>query len=310
MQLEDLQIIIKVAELRSITAAADHFNIRPATASAAIKRVEHHLGTELFTRTTRQLRLSTAGEKYLPQCQQALQLLTKAKRDIEEDYAEIQGELRITISSDLGRNLVLKWLDEFMDQHPKIILKIHMSDSNIDVYRNAIDVALRYSPSLQSNLYGFKICDAPRLMCAAPDYHAEYGTPQHPDDLVHHQGLFYELDEVVHDEWKFSDGQQSYKIKMKGKRFANDSDVVRKWCVAGKGIVIKSALDMYEDLLAGRLVPILPGFTKDVAELWLVCPSKHSITPAVHLLRDLFRQKCKESINDMKAKGILEEYLI
>lgn len=67
--------------------------------------------TELFTRTTRQLSLSTAGEKYLSQCRQALQLLTQTKRDIEEDYAEIQGELRIAISSDLGRNLVSKWLD-------------------------------------------------------------------------------------------------------------------------------------------------------------------------------------------------------
>ncbi|ENN96884.1 LysR family transcriptional regulator [Pseudoalteromonas agarivorans S816] len=79
MLLEDLQVILKVAEFKSITAAASNLDMRTATASAAVKRVEQALGFELFIRTTRHLRLSAAGERYIPQCQQALAMLEQAK---------------------------------------------------------------------------------------------------------------------------------------------------------------------------------------------------------------------------------------
>ena len=101
MQIEDLQVVLKVAEFRSITAAALHLDMQVATASAALKRVEAQLGTELFIRTTRQLRLSSSGEKYIPQCEQALLMLDSAKQNIKNDQAIIDGELRIALSSDL-----------------------------------------------------------------------------------------------------------------------------------------------------------------------------------------------------------------
>ena len=84
MLLEDLQVVLKVAEFRNITAAATHLDMRTATASAALKRVEAALGAELFIRTTRQLRISSAGEKYIPQCEQALQMLNLAKQNVNK----------------------------------------------------------------------------------------------------------------------------------------------------------------------------------------------------------------------------------
>jgi DNA-binding transcriptional LysR family regulator len=143
MLLEDLQVILKVAEFRSITAAAASLDMSTATASAAIKRVEAALGIDLFIRTTRKLRLSTAGERYIPQCQQALLTLEQAKQNIRDDLDIVDGELRIALPSDLGRNLVSSWLDEFVQSHPKVNLKLNISDSNIDFYRDSVDVALR-----------------------------------------------------------------------------------------------------------------------------------------------------------------------
>lgn len=102
MLLEDLKVVIKVAECRSITAAAIELDMRTATASAAVKRVEKSLGFELFTRTTRQLRLSASGEKYLPQCEQAIVMLDKAKQSMKDDLDIIDGDIRIALSSDLG----------------------------------------------------------------------------------------------------------------------------------------------------------------------------------------------------------------
>lgn len=310
MLLEDLQVILKVAEFRSITAAAENLDMRTATASAAVKRVEKKLGAELFIRTTRKLRISSAGERYLPQCEQALLLLDHAQKSIKSDSDLIDGELRIAVSSDLGRNRVIPWLDDFMTEHPNISLRVSISDSNVDFYRDPVDIALRYGSPTDANLYGFKICNVPGVLCATPQYLAQHGTPLHPDDLMTHNGLFYQLHDIVHDVWRFSGNEQSYKIKMKSNRVANDAELVRRWCVAGKGLAVKSCLDMSADLLSGKLVNVMPAFKPTATELWLICPSRQSITPAVRLLRDAFRMQSKAVLEKLIKQNILDESVL
>ena len=307
MLLEDLQVVLKVAEFRSITAAAASLDMRTATASAAVKRVESALGAELFIRTTRQLRLSSAGERYMPQCEQALLMLEQAKQNMKGDQGIVDGELRIALPSDLGRNLIIPWLDEFMETHPNVSLRSNISDSNIDFYRDSVDIALRYGSPDDANLYGFKICNVPRLICASPAYLDKNGTPQHPHDLPSHNGLLYQLHDILHDDWRFSDHETEYKIKMSGNRAANDGDLVKRWCVAGKGVAMKSCLDMSAELLAGSVVSVMPEFKPTPTELWLIFPSRQSITPAARLLRDDLKQKCTAILSQLTEKGILDE---
>jgi len=306
MLLEDLQVVLKVAEFRSITAAAASLDMQTATASAALKRVEKALGVELFIRTTRQLRLSNIGERYIPQCEQAMLMLDQAKQNMKDDLDIVEGELRISLSSDLGRNLVAPWLDEFVQTYPNISLKLNVSDSNIDFYRDSVDIALRYGSPQDSNLYGFKICNVPGLLCATQEYIDNNGTPKHPQDLVLHNGLFYQLYDVINDVWKFSQDGTEYKIKMAGNRASNDGDLVRRWCVAGKGLAVKSCLDMSTDLLSGNVINVMPEFKPRSTELWLICPTRQSITPAVRLLRDTFREKSVMILKQLIEKDILE----
>ncbi|WP_191600494.1 LysR family transcriptional regulator [Marinomonas algicola] len=311
MQLEDLRVVIKVAEFRSITAAATHLDMQIATASAAVKRIESTLGVELFVRTTRHLRLSSAGERYLPQCIAAMSMLDQAKQAIHNDLDIISGEVRLAVSSDLGRNIAIPWVDGFMEQYPQVTLRVHISDSNIDFYRDALDIALRYGAPADSNLYGFKICNVPRLLVASPSYLELHGTPEHPKDLLNHQGLFYQLHNILNDTWHVTgvkaDVERSYKIKLKSYCAANDGDLVRRWCVAGKGVAVKSSLDIANDLLSGRLVPLLPDYKVPQGELWLICPSRQSITPTVRLLRDMFRERTKVILTQLVDNGLLEK---
>ncbi|MDG5500352.1 LysR family transcriptional regulator [Marinobacter sp. BGYM27] len=305
MTLDDLQVVLKVAEFRSITAAATSLDMRTATASAAVKRVENTLGAELFVRTTRQLRLSSAGEKYLPQCEQALQMLEQARHNIVDDKDAVEGELRLAVSSDLGRNRVMPWLDELMEEHPALSLRASISDSNIDFYRDSVDMALRYGSPNDASLYGFKICTVHGVLCATPAYLDLHGTPKHPHDLASHNGLFYQLQDIPYDIWTFTQGDQQFKVRMRGNRSSNDGDLVRRWCVAGKGLAVKSCLDISEDLLSGRVVNVMPEFTARTTDLWLICPSRQSITPAVRLVRDRLQDKCSGILSELDERGIL-----
>lgn len=305
MLIEDLNVILKVAEFRSITTAAESLDMQTATASAAIKRVERALGVELFIRTTRRLRLSVAGEKYIPNCQQALQMLDLAKQNVKDDLDIIDGELRISVPSDLGRNLILPWLDEFMQTHAGVSVKLHISDSNIDFYRDPVDIALRYGSPNDPNLYGFKICNVPRVVCATTEYLENYGLPKHPNDLTTHNGLLYQLHDIIHDVWEFSRLGESIKVKIQSNRTSNDAELVRRWCVSGKGIAAKSCLDMSNDLLTEQVVPLLSEFSPQPTELWLICPSRQTITPAVRLLREHLKLKCSDVLTKLVEKGIL-----
>lgn len=313
MNLQDLQVVLKVAELRSITAAATQLDMSTPRASTALKRVEEALGVELFVRTTRKLRLSSAGERYIPHCEQALLTLEQGRRQINSNLANVEGELRIAVSSDLGRNLIRPWLNEFMDVHPGVSVRLNLSDSNVDLFRDSIDIAIRYirPGSLNdANLYGFKICNVPHLLCASPDYLAKQSTPTHPHDLPSHRGVLYQLYDITYDVWTFTKEGMEYKVRVNSNRVANDGDLVRRWCVDGKGVAIKSCLDISTDLLSGSLVNIMPEFKPSSTELWLIFPSRQLITPAARLLRDTIKKKCTGILTQLVDNAIIDESVL
>lgn len=126
-------------------------------------------------------------------------------------------------------------------------------------------------------------------------------------DLTKHNGLFYQLHDVLQDNWVFNEGQEDHKLRLKGNRASNDGDIVRRWCVAGQGLAIKSCLDMSEDLLAGNVVNVLPQYKPMPTELWLICPSRQSITPTVRLLRDLFRSKTRVILENLVDRGFVDK---
>ncbi|EAQ67459.1 transcriptional regulator, LysR family protein [Marinomonas sp. MED121] len=310
MKIADLQVLIKVAELHSITAAANQLDMSSSAASVALKRIEESLGAQLFVRTTRQIRLSPEGERYLPICQQALDLLQQGQMAINEELQSINGEVKMAMSSEMGRNLMRILLNDVMSKHPNLKLRLHVSDSRVDFYRDGVDVALRAmtKEAVQNlNLYGFKICNIPHFLCASPSYISEFGAPDTLEELSEHNTLLYKLYEVMHDAWEFYQGEDKYKIKVKSDRVVNDGDIVRRWCVDGVGIAKKSAIDVSQDLLAGRLKRILTDYQIPMTEMWLVLPSRQLISPAIRLIRD----ELKQSVNELREKlinaAILEE---
>jgi DNA-binding transcriptional LysR family regulator len=134
--------------------------------------------------------------------------------------------------------------------------------------------------------------------------------PKHPNDLTTHNALLYQLHDIVHDVWQFSHQNEIIKVKMNSNRAANDAELVRRWCVAGKGVAAKSILDMSHDLLADRVVHLLPDFEPQKTELWLVCPSRQSITPAVRLLRDYLKEQCAQLLTQLIDNGNVKKSVL
>ncbi|WP_421869690.1 LysR family transcriptional regulator [Motiliproteus sp.] len=300
MNITDLNLFVRTADSGSITASAQQLDISPAAASAALKRLEKQLGAQLFIRSTRQLRITTEGEHFLLYCRQALEALEHGQASINSIQGKIAGRLRFSVSSDLGRNLVLPWLDQALEQHPELSLSLSVGDSVSDFYLDRVDVAMRYGELVDSTMVAFEIATVDRVACASPGYLAKQGEPQHPNDLREHNCLLYRLDKGLYDTWEFHDDQGRYRVKVKGNRESNDAEIVRRWAVADQGVLFKSRLDVAMDLQNGRLVQLFKGFQSPPLKVWLICPSRRQVTPAVLMLRDLLRQRCIELLSNSR----------
>jgi DNA-binding transcriptional LysR family regulator len=296
MNTSDLNLFIRIVETGSISESARQLNITSAAASLALKRLEKQLDIQLFIRTTRQLRITTEGEQFLFHCRQALESIEQGRLSAHQVQGKIAGELRFSASSDLGRNIVLPWIDEIMDQHPSLSIDLTIGDTLSNFFLDQVDVALRYGKPEDSTMISFHIATINRITCASPAYISEFGEPLHPDDLRRHNCLLYKLDRRLFDNWEYMDNSDSYKIKVSGNRVSNDTDIARRWAVAGKGIVYRSQIDVISDLRSGNLLQVLSEFQSPPVQLYLLCPSRKQVTPAVIVFREMLREKCTKML--------------
>src|SRR5690242_14183598 len=133
LRVDDLDVFVNTADHGSLSAAARALDISPALASAALKRLEDELKLRLFARTTRSLRLTAEGEHYLPHAREALRLLREGHEALLQGKQELAGLLKISMPSDLGRHLLLPWLDGFQALYPGIRYQLNVSDSVTDM---------------------------------------------------------------------------------------------------------------------------------------------------------------------------------
>ncbi len=309
MNIQDLTLFVRTAQTCNITASALQLDMSPAAASAALKRLEKQLGVQLFIRSTRKLRITAEGERYLVHCTEALAALEKGKASLNEMQGKIAGEIRLSTSSDLGRNIILPWLDEVMDTYPELSIQLNVGDNLADFFHDKVDMALRYGEPEDSSMVAFLIAKIDRVVCASPQYLAQHGEPKHPQELSQHNCLLYRFGDRVYDTWPFVDDASKntgnravknsgkYDVKVSGNRLSNDADVVHRWVVAGKGITMKSRLDMAADLRSGHVVELLHDFNSPPISLWLICPNRTQVTPAMLMLRDLLRSKCEAALS-------------
>ncbi len=165
-KLEDIGVFVRTADNGSLSAAARALDITPAVASAA-------LGTRLLTRSTRNLRLTPDGERYLEYARGMLAAAEAGRTAIAAGRHTIGGEASLSVPSDLGRNLLFGWLDAFLAEHPAVRLNVRLSDRIADLYRQPVDLAVRYGPPQDSALVALPLApDNRRVLCAAPRYFA------------------------------------------------------------------------------------------------------------------------------------------
>ncbi|WP_034292636.1 LysR family transcriptional regulator [Herbaspirillum sp. RV1423] len=287
----DLQLLIHTADTGSLSQAARILGILPATASASLKRVEQRLNTRLFARSTRSMRLTPEGEIFLEYCRDALALLQEGETLLSSGKDAIQGHIRLSMPSDIGRNVLFPWLNEFQARHPDVKFTMQFSDRVADLFRDAVDVAIRSGKLGDSSLVSQQLTNGRRVLVASPDYLGRHGVPQTPDDLLRHNCLLFYLKQGLFNQWRFQHGKQHIDIKVQGDRMTDDAAIAREWAVAGVGIAYKSWIDVRSDVRAGRLTTLLDDYCQEEIPLNAVYPHRNSASPTVRALLAFLRER-------------------
>jgi len=290
--LADLEVFVCTAESGGLSAAARKLDLSPAVASAALKRLESDLGVMLFARTTRSMRLTVEGERLLARCRPLLAELQIAEEEVEAGRFVISGDLQVSMPSDLGRNVILPWLDEFQTLHPQIRLRVQMSDRIANLYRDPVDLAIRYGKPPDSSMVALPlVMENRRVLCASPVYLEKHGDLNSPQDLTKHNCLCLMIGDVLYHQWRFTKNGKTLSIDVSGNRMADDSDAIRRWTVGGYGICYRSRLDVAHEVAAGRLRILCGDWEGEPFPLYIVCPDRRQLSPMVRLLREFLEEK-------------------
>lgn len=269
-RIADLQLFVDAAQLGSLSAAARKHGLSPAAASATLQRLEAALQVRLFHRSTRMLRLSVEGERYLAYCRRALDLLAEASASLHDGSDQVAGRLRISAPSDLGRNVLLDLLGQFQALHPALELTLMLSDATASLVEEGIDLAVRYGKPADSSLVARPLAYSRRAVCVAPSLLATLDAPLHPRALATLPTLVLVSPSGPMNDWHYRDDHGHGVVRVSAQGETNDGEVLRKWALQGRGFAYKSLLDIEGDVAACRLVMVLDDYFREPAPLHLL----------------------------------------
>jgi DNA-binding transcriptional LysR family regulator len=265
-KLGDMDLFVRVVKNNGLAAAGREVGLSPASMSARINGLEARYNTRLLNRSTRHVSVTEIGRQFYEACLCILADVSEAESQMFSHKEILSGSLRITAPSDIGRLHIMPVLSKFLEDNPKINPYLHLSDGIVNIAEGSFDCAIRYGVLPDSLLIARKIASNYRVLCASPDYLKRKGHPKEILELQEHDCLTMTRGSESLTHWFFNGCNGVERILIKAARSSNDGALVRRWALEGKGIALKSYLDVSEDIIAGRLIVILKEFKPDFVQ--------------------------------------------
>ncbi|AUM73825.1 LysR family transcriptional regulator [Paracoccus jeotgali] len=294
--IESLRVFCRVVELGSITSGGRDLRLSPAVASNRIKELENRLSVRLLNRTTRTLTPTEIGRAFYDHARRVITTLDEAESMVASLSGTPQGVLRLSATLGVGRRLIAPLIPQFCAEHPGVELRLRLSDRNINLIEDGIDLGFVLGQPADSALKWRKIADAPRVLVATPGYVETHGAPASPDDLANHNCLLLRYPRSPEYFWVIETAQGARKFMVKGQFDADDGDVLRDWALAGHGIANRPRYEVAEDLAEGRLVEILPETPPVTAQFGVLMPHRRLQDPKLRLFVDYAVQALKSKL--------------
>ena len=256
--LEALSTFLAVAAERSFTAVARSQGVAVSSVTRRIDALEQDLGVQLFHRSPRRLILTDAGEHFLSRAQIIVEDLRDAKDSVSALNAEPRGLLTVTAPAMFGRRHVVPAVVEFIRRHPAIEVDLHLSDAVVDLASQRVDVAIRIGVLPDSDLLASQLAPFRRLVCASPDYLAQFERPATPEGLLQHNCMTVASSPAPSGWWCFDGVNRGLPLPVRGGFRSDDTGALLEAALAGLGVVHLASWLVSDMIRSGRLVCLFP----------------------------------------------------
>lgn len=274
-------VFAEVVGRGSFTEAARRLGLSKASVSREVAQLERRLGAQLLRRTTRSMSLTEVGEAFYAGCQRVAEEAEQAERSVGELQAEPRGEVRLATSVSLGQLQIAPRLPAFLARHPKVRLRMDLTDRMVDLVSEKFDLAIRITGRLtDATLVQRRLCPIRFVVCAAPAYLEAHGTPRTPAELEAHNCLG-----VGASPWHLLLSRERA-ARLRGDLYVDNGDALRRVARLGHGIVFLPTYLVGEDLGRGALVRVLADDLLLEASAFAVYPQSRHPSPKVRALID------------------------
>ncbi len=288
--LNDLLVFSAVAQAGGFTAAAERLNVAPAKVSLEIARLEAQLGVALFTRTTRKVMLTEAGQALHLECTPLLAQLQQALDGLHATQDRLSGQLRIAAPVDHGAQTLALALARFAALHPDLQVDLRTSDRITDMVAEGIDVAIRMGWLRDSSQRAVRLGGFGQEVVASPAYLARAGIPQSPADLARHDWVALTLLPTPLT-WTFTSangGEQTVQVRARLK--TDSAAALRSLVRHGAGITVLDQFSAAPELASGQLVRVLKGWQPPHGGLYAVYPPGRHVPAKAQAFTRFYQQ--------------------
>ncbi|HWV07286.1 MULTISPECIES: LysR family transcriptional regulator [unclassified Ralstonia] len=256
----DLRFLLAIQDNGSLVATARALDLTPSAVSQRLQQLEKKLGTRLVDRTARSLRFTQEGMLLCERGAELIRQLDALSEDLHTRRGGLVGTLKVNAPLGFGRRYVAPVIADFQQQHPDVDIELALSDTPLTEAADRFDVVVHIGALQVSNLVGYAIAPNARFVCASPALVKRFGVPETPDDLAALPCIVLRENKEDVSLWHFSKGRTSRSVRVPRHLICNDGDVIRQWACEGRGVILRSEWDVADDLRAGRLVRLLPGW--------------------------------------------------
>lgn len=288
MNLDGIDIFVKVVQAGSFTSAAKQLNMPITTVSGKVAALEKRLGITLLHRTTRKLNLTDSGEVFFKHCEKALDEIKAGESELSQSKSEIEGVLKITASLDVSQTLLPPILRDYLKRYPKVKIELIVTNRQVDLISEGIDLALRVGKLKDSTLMAKKFMEAQACLWASPTYIKKHGSPQHPKQLAEH--TFIEFSRTPK-KIRLTKNQSVVEVETSGQIIVDDMSTLKSFVLAGDGIGTIPNFICESEEKNGQLVRILPSWTWGSFNLSFVYPPQRFVSAKVRSFIEFATQK-------------------
>ena len=283
MDFHELRIFATVAELASFTRAAEQLGLAKGRVSTAVQQLEAQVGTRLLQRTTRSVRVTPDGERFLDRCKELLTEAEQLQAMFQPASTGLTGRLRIDLPTRLARDIVLPRLPEFLAAHPLLEIGISTTDRRVDLVHEGFDCVLRVGALVDSELIARPLGFLRMRNVASPDYLRAHGTPRTLADLARHRVVHYMPSlNAQGAAWDYVDADGKHRtIPMRAHVTVNGTDAYQAAALAGLGLIQAPAFGTEALVASGQLVAVLPKFVAPSMPVSLMLPHRRQLAPRV-----------------------------